>query len=302
MDSPWPAYGFAILSALLWAVSAQILNVGLRRLPASFRIEAIMAGLLFSQLAGLFTLLQLLDFNSNNRHLSPYLTIAGIFTFPLATGMYYLAGNAFGQRLEIASQFAKIKPLLSLLLAILVLGEPIERLFSVSSILVVTGVLLFVWSGITGMVRWNGVIFGSATALFWSLGEVFMGLGFQGQHSLADTFVALCSATLVSTPFLLPSFIKLLKKRLIGWHWLWPFIVHGILSFAFAYSLFFTSIEKIGLSASVLINAFWPVLALLLARLIEKFKGQRGDIPAVIWAAAVFLLMGSVIQAFNIED
>ncbi|MBY0468188.1 MAG: hypothetical protein K2Q07_04330 [Burkholderiaceae bacterium] len=81
-----------------------------------------------------------------------------------------------------------------------------------------------------------------------------------------------------------------------------PFAVHGVLSFALGYFCFFHSIARIGLASTVTINAMWPILALVLACGVRRWRGQDCAVPALVWLAALLLLMGSVLQAYGISN
>ena len=304
-----PDYSGALASALLWAVSAQFVSAGYAKGSADTRLPFLMTGLLVSQLTGLAGLAGLLWWQEGGLSVStsPYVWLAGLLTFPIATGLYYVAGSRFGGRSDIAAQFAKVKPLFSLLLAVLVLGEPLNSLFSASSLFVVLGVLAFVVSGIKGSITLSALGWGLATSAAWSLGEVMMGLALShgaltSEHMLTATFTALLAGTAASLVFLLP-FVRRARAvdREIQLHML-PFAVHGVLSFAIGYFCFFHSIARIGLASTVTINAMWPILALMLACGLRRWRGQDCDVPRLVWLAATLLLIGSVLQAYGISN
>ena len=304
-----PDYSSALASALLWAVSAQFVSAGYAKVSTDTRLPFLMTGLLISQLTGLAGLAGLLWWQEGRLTVnpSPYVWLAGLLTFPIGTGLYYVAGSLFGGRSDIAAQFAKVKPLFSLLLAVFVLGDPLASLFSPSSLFVVLGVLVFVASGIKGSITLTALCWGLATSAAWSLGEVMMGLALSDGaltdgHMLAATYTALLAGLAASLPFLLP-FVwrahaadRQMHLRLL------PFAVHGVLSFALGYFCFFHSIARIGLASTVTINAMWPILALVLACGVRRWRGQDCDVPTLVWLAALLLLIGSVLQAYGISN
>lgn len=304
-----PDYSSALASALLWAVSAQFVSAGYAKVSTDTRLPFLMTGLLISQLTGLAGLAGLLWWQEGGLSVnpSPYVWLAGLLTFPIGTGLYYVAGSLFGGRSDIAAQFAKVKPLFSLLLAVFVLGDPLASLFSPSSLFVVLGVLVFVASGIKGSITLTALCWGLATSAAWSLGEVMMGLALSDGaltdgHMLAATYTALLAGLAASLPFLLPFVWRAhaadpqMHLRLL------PFAVHGVLSFALGYFCFFHSIARIGLASTVTINAMWPILALVLACGVRRWRGQDCDVPTLVWLAAVLLLIGSVLQAYGISN
>lgn len=304
-----PEYGGALASALLWAASAQFVSAGFVKVEADNRLPFLMTGLLVSQLAGLVGLAGLLWWQEGvlSVNLSPFVWMAGLLTFPIGTGMYYVAGYAFGGRSDIAAQFAKVKPLFSLLLAVFILGDPLTSLFSPSTLFVVLGVLVFVASGIKGSITLTALCWGLATSAAWSLGEVMMGLALSDgaltdDKMLSATFTALLAGLVASLVFLVPCALHAqAADRQIHRHLL-PFAVHGVLSFALGYFCFFHSIARIGLASTVTINAMWPILALLLACGVRRWRGQDCDVPALVWLAALLLLIGSLLQAYGISN
>lgn len=304
-----PDYSSALASALLWAVSAQFVSAGYAKAAPGARLPFLMSGLLISQLTGLAGLAVLLWWQEGGLSVnpSPYVWLAGLLTFPIGTGLYYVAGSRFGGRSDIAAQFAKVKPLFSLLLAVFVLGDPLASLFSPSSLFVVLGVLVFVASGIKGSITLTALCWGLATSAAWSLGEVMMGLALSDGaltdgRMLAATYTAMLAGLAVSLPFLLP-FVRRARAADPQMHrHLLPFAVHGVLSFALGYFCFFHSIARIGLASTVTINAMWPILALVLACAVRRWRGQDCDVPALVWLAALLLLIGSVLQAYGISN
>ena len=304
-----PDYSSALASALLWAVSAQFVSAGYAKVSTDTRLPFLMTGLLISQLTGLAGLAGLLWWQEGTLSVnpSPYVWLAGLLTFPIGTGLYYVAGSLFGGRSDIAAQFAKVKPLFSLLLAVFVLGDPLASLFSPSSLFVVLGVLVFVASGIKGSITLTALCWGLATSAAWSLGEVMMGLALSDGaltdgHMLNATYTSLLAGLAASLPFLLP-FVWRARAADPQMHLrLLPFAVHGVLSFALGYFCFFHSIARIGLASTVTINAMWPILALVLACGVRRWRGQDCDVPTLVWLAALLLLIGSVLQAYGISN
>ncbi len=111
-----PSYSYAIISALLWATSVPILNHAIEHLPDQPKRSSILTGLVVALISGTI-ILYILGRPIHVLEFTKYTLLAGIFTFPIATGLYYLAAFAFGAQTEIASQFVRVKPLFSILIA-----------------------------------------------------------------------------------------------------------------------------------------------------------------------------------------
>lgn len=296
-SSCMPDYSYAILSALLWASSAPIINHGLTKLPKQHRFQWICYGLFFAMLAGAISLSPFLLIIDMPLEINVYLLLAGVFTFPLATSTYYLSGEAFSGRTEFASQFSKIKPLLSFAFAVLILHESITSLSLVSISLIALGTVIFIWAASKHSLSRKGVFLGLMAALFWALGELFMKLGISDIHPILANFVAIVSGILISAIFILRGFKSVTGSTGIITT-LWPFMLHGIVSFGAAYTFFFYSVKEIGLAHSVLINAFWPILSILITAAIRTTRKRPVDIPPILLVASLILLFGSLLQAF----
>ena len=293
-------YTFAIVSALLWALSAPILNIGLKNIPQQVKLQGILTGLFVSLLTGSLLLLIILYTKLNAIHLSLYLFLAGVFTFPVATGLYYFSGYVFKGKIEVAAQFAKVKPIFSVLLAVVILREILSYLSYISLLLISIGLCFYIVGSFQGKFRVKAVFLGILTALAWAIGEMFMKLGLSSSNSIIDTFSALASGTVISAILIPPFIISLVKQQPKIKTWITPFIAHGVLSIGFAYSAFFESIKRIGLGQTVLVNAFWPILAVFIVFLISKIKKEECHIPKYVWYAAPFLVTGSILQVIKL--
>ena len=170
-----------------------------------------------------------------------------------------------------------------------------QSLISVS--LITLGTFVFLWGAKTHSLNGKAVALGLLAALFWALGELFMKLGISSNHPILANWVAIVSGMIMFGVIALPGF-----KSIIGdvkiLPTLWPFFLHGAVSFGAAYSMFFYSINQIGLAHTVLINAFWPILSILITTIIRITRRQPVAIPTVLIVAALILLSGSLFQAF----
>ncbi len=290
-----PIYSYAIISAILWAISAQILNIGLKNIPQHSKGNYIFVGLYFSMLTGAITLLPKSKFSSINDSNMFLLLLAGIFTYPLATGVYYATGVAFGNRMELASQFAKVKPVLSVLIAIYLLKEEFVKASYISFAFILLGTLLLLFSNTRNGFNVKAVLLGLLTALFWSVGELFLKLGIGNINAINANIIALVSALLISTFFIFP-IVKKIGLENIKLTIMWPFMVHGVLSFGIGYTLFFESIKQIGIGKTVLINATWPFFAVVIASIYRIANKEKVDLSLMTWSAIFLIMAGSVVQ------
>jgi len=294
-----PDYVYALSSALLWAISAPVINRGLAHLPTRKQPYYISLGLLVAMLSGTALLFVLVARQSSQATLNVYVILAGLFTFLIATGLYYFASYAFGKKTELAAQFAKFKPVFSIGLAIAILNEGVTFWTWVIIVLLLLGLAVFSLGVFQGAFSWSSMVLGLSTALAWAIGEVFVKLGFSGETSLIHSFMALASSTFIIALLLAP-FAPKLSRADIRLAWLLPFAIHGIISFGLAYAAFFKSITLIGLANTAIINAFWPFLAILLSNLENKIKGIEQKTPLYIWIAAIFFIFGSVLMVITI--
>jgi drug/metabolite transporter (DMT)-like permease len=294
-----PDYFFAIASALLWAMSAPIVNYAIRKPVDVDQRAHVLAGLMVSLTTGVIVLSVVALFLGLVPELRYELILAGIFTFPLATGIYYFAGVAFHGRADIASLFSKVKPLFSFFLAVVILHEPVTQYSMISASLIGLGTLMLILGSGNRQIQVAGVILGLMTALFWSLGEFFMKMGVSETQPIAANLSALIAGTLIFLPFAVRPLKQVARSR-SGVSSLIPFCVHGVISFGIAYSCFFFSIERIGLGKSVLINAFWPILGILVVSVLRKLQGKPIELPPIVILSAAILLAGSITQAVAI--
>lgn len=295
-----PDYAFAVAAALLWASSAQVIRSSLARMPTSGKAPNILAGLAISLLTGTVVLGIVTCFTSSDKSLVELLewelALAGVLTFPIGTGLYYLCGYAYAGRAEFASQFANVKPLFSIGIAILFLGESLGTQELYAAAFLFTGVLSLLLGTVRGAFSWLALALGVALAVTWAAGEAFAKLALSDRSSLAATTMALMIGTVCYLVFALPYVLAKRKHVRFNNHWYWGFVAHGFVSFASAYWCLFESIKRIGLAESVIINAFWPALAVVLSAVVSKFRGRPVALPRSMILATALLLVGSLVR------
>lgn len=296
-----PDYTFALISSFFWALSVPILNVGINRISRHSNFPIFLFwGLLLALSSGTLLLGLGLYLSGSNfdAPFNGYVLGAGFLTFPIATGLYYYSAFALNNQAELASLFAKVKPLFSVFLAVFILGETFQVPSLISVGLIIVGLLIFSRSVIQDGFSWNGILYGLLTALAWSTGEIFVKVGFAPETSIQQTLYALSSALAITFIFVI-LFTIYNKVRLPALTTFTPFLLHGAFSFGIAYMSFFHSIAIIGVVKSVIITAFWPILALVITGLANHFMGIRTNINLGIWIAGFCFTIASLIQTLN---
>ena len=287
----------ALAAAFLWASSAPVVNLGLHRLPDTHKATHILLGLMLSLIAGSLALLLVFGPASvGDLSLEPSVIGAGLFTFAIGTGLYYLCGHAYGVRTELAAQFANVKPLITVVFGLLVFSEPFGTGTAIALLLVGAGLTILLVGTAKGRMSWLPITLGGLLAISWSLGEVFVKLSVVHADSDIITVNALISATVIYTLCAVPFFILRRGDLQVSLNWMWPFAVHGVISFGAAYTLFFGSIAQLGLAKTVLITVFWPGIAILLSFAVNRLRGVPNNVPAFSLYAMVLLLFGSFVQ------
>jgi drug/metabolite transporter (DMT)-like permease len=263
----------------------------LRTLPDN-RIGAMVLGLLIALGTGSALLLAMFGSRIELDDASFPTIAAGVLTFPMATGIYYVASIAFRGRAEVAAQFSQLKPLISVLLAAVALDEPVRGESWLSVVLVGAGLGLLVFARLRGHVTAIAVTLGLMLASLWALGEAAIAASDIGTRGIEQTTVALLAGTIIGVAFGVPAllFVGLPSRG----RWMLYFALHGVLSFGLAYALYFEAIRRLGLGPTALINAFWPMLALFLGHMLARRRDRAAAIPQLIWAAAILLLCGSI--------
>ena len=292
---------FAVASAIFWALSARIVGRGLAAMPGPRKFPSIIAGLMLSMFTGLAVLFAIVGGDLVLAEISPWLVAAGVATFPVGTVIYYMCGHAFAGRMEFASQFANVKPLFSVGFAVVVLGEQLRYPSWIALALIAVGIAVLFHATRRGTFSWAALGLGVLLALAWASGEGFAKLGLSGGPSLTATLAALLSGAAVGGALAMPYLFARRAQAFAGiGSWGWAFVLHGLLSFSIAYACLFESIQRIGVGRTILINAFWPGLAVMLGWLEGRLSGRHLPIPAPMALATALLLAGSVVQILGL--
>lgn len=292
-------YLFPIVSALIWAGTVPILRLGISQCDSARPIANTLFGLLISLAAGSVVILLLSPPEIAFTPDTPWIASAGVLTFSVGTGLYYLCGYGMKGRLDLAAQFTRVKPIVSISLAIFVLGERLNGITCLVIVLVCIGTLLLLRETIKSGRNIGAFLTGLATAAAWAGGEVCAKVGFPKGLGLEQSAVALISGTLFSVVVLLPLILKQVSWVAVRRSAVY-FAAHGALSFGIGYPLFFSSIANIGVTHTICITAFWPLASIFLVHHLSKvspatFSTTKPDSGTVL--AGLVLVSASILGA-----
>lgn len=295
---------YALIATAAWIVSTLVINRGLERKPVTVKGEyQIALGLNTSLVTGSIFLSFIVLPRVTFSDISIYLVLAGLFSFPLGTGLYYYASEKYEERSELAAQFNKTKPLFAVVFAVLVIGESLSLYTILALILIIFGLIILLVGTIKGRFSNIAMVLGTATAVAWALGDGFITLGMEGVDSMVATYIALVTGTIIYFILSIPLITRKISiSDSLSESWLTFFMFHGVLSFGIGYAAFFTSIAKIGLTRSALITAFWPFLAIILGHLIQVHNGEElhnSVDKKYFFPAAIILIIGSIIAILS---
>lgn len=312
-----PDQAWALAAALLWATSSQVVSRGLSALrsragahtPLTMHVIDVMVAVLLAIVGGVASLLLVSAFDVR-LVVDVRVAAAGLLTFPIGTGLYYVTALAYGVRADLASQFANVKPLFSITLAALVFREALGPSDLVAVGVIAVGVtLLFIAAGSrTGSGGRASLALGLGLAAAWAGGEGFVRAVAADIRPVDIAFSGLVVSGVVVILVLLGLAVRgrwdgaattMSRRALV----LLPsrahaaFLLHGVLSFGFAYALLFQSIATIGLARSAMVTAFWPALAVALGVWVSRRSGARQPLPGGFQVAGFALfLLGSLIS------
>lgn len=278
-------------ASVLWAVSAQFIAValrGARRDPAPILVTVI--GLFVAIIVGSAATVLLFGFPPVRLLLNGTVVLTGIFTFLVGTGAYYFASVAYRDEASIASQYANVKPLISITAGVAIFGETLDGEKILAVMLVLAGILLIVVGIVRRHTSGRAFALGLLLATSWALGEIFARSSFsqftpRDVTSGALVFCGLVSAVALGALALrAPSgvAVALLRPHMAS------FAIHGALSFFGAYYLFFSSIDAVGISDTILYTIFWPAMAFGMSVILGLKRLQANE--AELYGAMVLFM------------
>lgn len=309
VDGVW-----ALGAVLLWASSSLVVSRGLSGLRShNSQAEGILPlaldvafSVLIATLSGATALAIVSGFDVQIVF-DARVAAAGLLTFPVGTGLYYGATLAFRGRADVAAQFSNVKPLFSILIALVVFRESIGGYDRAAVVIVGLGVMLLVLAAaldISGG-SWLPLVLGFALAASWSAGEGFVRASTVDVRALDVAFSGLAFSA-----FALAGLVASLAASGVARHVLAgsllpsarhvPFLVHGVMSFGMAYALFFQSIAQIGLARSVTFTSLWPALAFAMGSIARRRSGAASAPSSPVRALGFALLpVGAFVGALG---
>lgn len=289
-----PPIFYPMIAAVVWASSAAIINKGLSHCGEDRSKGVIAIDLMTALGVGVLCLLPFAWPIPTSLWSNRWLWLAGVLTFPIGTGLYYLSSQAFGKRAELAAQLSQVKPIISVGLAGVVLHEAIGIEVFAACGFTLGGIVIFIRSRQEAGFDVQALGLGLLLALAWALGEISIKLGETTQIGLKQTFVSLCAGATFWIPIACVALLRSRNRNRWSQRYYW-FGMHGILSFGVGYVAFFEGIRTLGVARSALIVSFWPILALALKHLSGDMTPKERARSKGIWAAALLLLLGSFI-------
>jgi len=147
-----------------------------------------------------------------------FFAISGVIHFAVGRTFGYRATQLLGANRSTA--IVGLYALVSVVLAIIFLGEKITPLMIAGAVLSLSGPLLITWKEgqktrnvqskvephvtLDGKTLYLGVLFGVATAVLWGVSPIFIELGLDnGGTALGGAFIAFCAGSLAIFPTLL---------------------------------------------------------------------------------------------------
>ncbi|MEE2945590.1 MAG: EamA family transporter [Pseudomonadota bacterium] len=284
-------YLYTIGAVVLWAASTPVISYaleGCRRTSGSF--FAVVVGLNVALATGFIVLTMIRGLPTLSLFLDIDILIAGLLTFPIGTGLYYVTSILNQDRAALAAQFANVKPILTISAGVLLFAEVLDWAAIFAVALILFGILLMFRSALRAARSLKPLVYGLLLAAAWGIGEIFVKFA---SFDIARFDVAHASLG-ASIPITVICSIGLLLSRrvpssnAIPLPVLGAFALHGLFSFAGAYVFYFASIAEIGLANTALAVAFWPLLGLVFA---SFFKPRvLSSVPSSsLFAMGIFL-------------
>lgn len=290
----------ALSAALLWALSAPLISRGLAEARrCADPVGSVLVGLTLATLTGALLLTALRGLPDSAALGSPYVLAAGLLTFPVGTGLYYVAAVKFANRAALAAQFANVKPVITIGFGLALFGETLSFGSALSAALILVGIGIILHGARARHAPPAAVGFGLVFATAWGLGEVFVRLGaldlarFDIAHAALVLSLPFALAALAAYGLWRPGRLAFPAPALLT-----VFAGHGALSFAGAYFLFFASISTHGLSHTVLITTFWPMLALLVSWLFDRNTVR--DLGTEVIASMALFTLGALLHVASV--
>jgi DME family drug/metabolite transporter len=290
----------ALSAAFCWALSAVLYKNALQRtgyLAANLVRSAFAVLFLLFALPFVYTQSFLLTQNEY-----AILSIGGITNLVVGDTFYFIGLKKVGvcRAQPISSSY----PLYVMLLAAIVLGEPLTSVVLIGTPLIVVGIVLISLSknerdpSSGSNSRVQGLSSSLAAAIFWSVGLVCYKLALLDHQSFDPAFTAFVTAfrTTVILPFLLVLVVagreskevtKLSKKAVA------TLAAAGIIALGVGGILLFTSYSLIDANIATPLSSISPLFSLALAR---HYSGEEATVRIIL--GAILIVIGVVLVTF----
>jgi drug/metabolite transporter (DMT)-like permease len=202
-----------------------------------------------------------------------------------------MIGSNFGLRTITAGEASfilNIVPLLTALLAWILLGEPITRLFAIGLAVSFAGVSLVVVNTGGGLALRPGTLFLFLAALTFAIFQIVQKRLLEAYTPLEVASYAVWGATVMLLPFGadLPDMITRASAEATA-----AAVYLGVFPSAIAYVVWFAALRKVLVSRAAVFFYFVPVLTVLLGFL------WLGEMPAAVSLVGGVLVVGGVVVA-----
>jgi transporter family protein len=185
-------------------------------------------------------------------------------------------------------------PILTMIVAVLFLGEPFTWFTGVGAFLVVLGVYLIATSGRLspipaekGKISWKGVALALTAAVAWTMGAVCLKLGVTDMDAFVAAAIRIPVSAVILTLFSLSQNRKrTFRLRHYGLRNMLLAAGTGILTYGVASVCYVTAMQLIGAGKTVLLTAVAPLFILPSSIFILKEKPTRCAIAGTLICVA----------------
>lgn len=285
---------FALLTAIFFSFNGIFIRRAVLKVP-----DASLGTLISVPMAIPFFFL-LLVFSGDMRSLLSFswqsyfwLSLAGINIFAVGSSLYYQCAQLVGA--NIANILSRVSTLISVVIGITVLHEPLSWQLAIGVLLITGGITLAGWSprafhnahGQILKIPTKAYVLGFGNGVAWGLGPIFIKLGLKGSGSpLAGALITYLAAT-AALSISLMSLRRRTSTAHISGHAAGLFFIAGLFSFA-ANLTRFVALSLAPASVVAPLVATAPIFLLVFSFLFNR-KLEVFSMPVIIGAVTVFI-------------
>jgi len=185
-------------------------------------------------------------------------------------------------------------PVLTMFVAVLLLGEPFTWSTGIGAVLVVLGVYLVAVAGkgsetpsAKGGISWKGVILALMAAVAWTIGAAALKIGVTDMDPFVAAAIRIPIATIILTCFLLSrNRGGILQFKKYGFRNMALAAGAGLLTYGVAAVTYVTAMQLIGAGKTVLLTAIGPLFILPFSIFVLKEKPTRYTIAGIFICVA----------------